>query len=213
MTIEKIILMVEKKQKKINCWKKKHFFFCVFFSTTATGFLFCFSSLELKERLKRVFESEFWGVFWRKKKISFFFHFFIIKWIYSKKSLSVWINQQNRFFFFLPQHHHFQLQHTTFSFKLNNPIIKRITNIHFFFFFLFFFVPFLQPSPSSFNQKTNKSKERPQEWTHGYDVRFFFWRLKRNIWSHFNPKKHHDCKCSLSSPLCVSMTSKLFGKY
>ena len=35
------------------------FFFNVFFSTTATGFLFCFSSLELKERLKRVFESEF----------------------------------------------------------------------------------------------------------------------------------------------------------
>ena len=39
--------------------------------------------------------------------------------------------------------------------------IKRITNTHFFSFFLFFFVLFLQPSPFSFNQKTNKSKESP----------------------------------------------------
>ena len=58
--------MVEKKQKK-KWLKKKHFFFMFFFQSlknkAATGFLFCFSSSELKERLKRVFESEFWDVF------------------------------------------------------------------------------------------------------------------------------------------------------
>ena len=112
--------------------------------------------------------------FEEKKRICFSFYFFIIKWIYNKKFLSIWINQQNRFFFFLPQYHHLQLQHITFSFKSNNPIIKRITNTHFFSFFLFFFILFLQPSPSSFNQKTNKSKEKPQEWTHEYNIRFFF---------------------------------------
>ena len=140
-------------------------FFCIFFlllkNKATTDFLFCFSFPKLKKRLKRVFESEFWGCFLKKKKICFSFYFFIIKWIYSKKSFFIWINQQNRFFFFLPQYHHFQLQYTTFSFKLNNSIIKRITNTYFFSFFLFFFVLFLQPSPSSFNQKTNKSKERP----------------------------------------------------
>ena len=42
-TIEKITLTVEKKQKKLTV-EKKALFFCIFFSTAATGFLFCFSS-------------------------------------------------------------------------------------------------------------------------------------------------------------------------
>ena len=92
----------------------------------------------------------------------------------SSERVSIWINWQNRFFFSLSQHHHLQLLCITFSFKSNNLIIKRIINTHFFSFFFFFFVPFLQPLPSSFNQKTNKSEKRPQEWTYGYNIRFFF---------------------------------------
>ena len=67
LIVKKIISMVEKKQKKNQLLKKKCFFFVFFFwllkNKAVTGFLFCFSSLELKKRLKRVFESEFWGVF------------------------------------------------------------------------------------------------------------------------------------------------------
>ena len=157
-TIKKIISMVKKKQKKIDGWKKKRFFFVFFFNCWKTKlplvFCFVFPLWNWKKGWKECFLK-------KKKRICFSFYFFIIKWIYNKKFLFVWINQQNKFFFFLPQHHHLQLQHTTFSFKLNNPIIKRITNTHFFSFFLFFFVLFLQLSPFLFNQKINKSKERP----------------------------------------------------
>ena len=197
---------MKKNNKDFNHQKKSAFFLCFFFDCWKTKlplvFCFVFPFWNWKKGWKECLRVSF-EVFFKEKKICFSFHFFIIKWIYSKKSLSVWINQQNRFFFFLPQYHHLQLQHTTFSFKLNNPIIKKITNTHFFSFFLFFFILFFQPSSSSFNQKTNKSKERPQEWICGYNIRFFFWRLKRNIWSHFNPKKCYNCKCSLSSPLFI----------
>ena len=193
---------MKKNKKKSTVEKKAFFFLCFFFNCCHWFFVLFFLSRTERKVEKSVWEWVLKCFLKKKKRICFSFHFFIIKWIYNKKSLSVWINQQNKFFFFLPQYHHLQLQHTTFSFKLNNPIIKKIINTHFFSFFLFFFVLFLQLSPSSFNQKTNKSKKDHKS-EHMDMMLDFFLKTKRNIWSYFNPKKCYNCKCSLSSPLCA----------
>ena len=72
---------------------------------------------------------------------------------------------------------------------------------------LFFLFPFFFCSISSTftifiqlkNKQIKKETTRVNAWIW---CQIFFWRLKRNIWSHFNSKKHYNCKCSLSSPLC-----------
>ena len=95
--VQSQILTIEKKNKKKLTIEKKNTFFLCFFSTTKKQSHHWFFVLFFLSRTERKVEKSVWEwvlrCFEKKKKIYFSFHFFIIKWINSKKSLFVWINQ------------------------------------------------------------------------------------------------------------------------